>query len=141
MLFGLVLQQDWQDPLQPLRDDDVAEAASALAATFETAARGVIFEHRPQSLPAQRLMTRVREVLEEIAPQAGRAALEVDAPHSLRALERAARSVGAVLGDERATAFVELAGRVVAPLARASEASGRTADLADAGPGLIIPGA
>ena len=41
--------------LQPLIDDDVAEAAAALAATFETASRGVIYEHRPASLPAERL--------------------------------------------------------------------------------------
>ena len=35
--------------LQPLIDDDVAEAAAALAATFETASRGVIYEHRAAS--------------------------------------------------------------------------------------------
>ena len=42
--------------LQPLIDDDVAEAMAALAATFETASRGVIYEHRPASLPAERLV-------------------------------------------------------------------------------------
>jgi len=141
MLFGLMLQQDLQDPLQPLRDDDVAEAAAALAATYETAARGVIYEHRPQSLPAQRVMTAVRGALDEIAQKVGRGLSDVDAPRSLRALERAARSSAAVLGDERPTAFVELAGRVIAPLARASEEDSRKADLADPGPGLIIPGA
>src|SRR5215831_12443457 len=36
--------------LQPLVDDDVAEATTALAATFETSSRGVIYEHRPSSL-------------------------------------------------------------------------------------------
>jgi class 3 adenylate cyclase len=38
-----------------LNDDDVADAAGALAATFETAARGVIYEHAPESLVARRL--------------------------------------------------------------------------------------
>src|SRR4030095_1117241 len=38
-----------------LLDDDVAEAAAAVAATLETAARGVIYDHAAQSLPAQRL--------------------------------------------------------------------------------------
>ena len=33
--------------LQPLIDEDIAEAAAALAATFETASRGVIYEHQP----------------------------------------------------------------------------------------------
>ena len=42
--------------LQPAIDDDVAEAMAALAATFETSARGVIYEHRPASLPAERLV-------------------------------------------------------------------------------------
>jgi hypothetical protein len=42
--------------LQPLIDDDVAEASAALAGTLETAARGVIYEHRPASLPAERLL-------------------------------------------------------------------------------------
>jgi hypothetical protein len=45
------------DPLLRLADEDVAEAAGALAATYETATRGVIYEHRPQSLAAQRLLT------------------------------------------------------------------------------------
>src|SRR5262249_56811226 len=40
--------------LQPLIDADVAEAMGALAATFETASRGGIYEHRPASLPPPR---------------------------------------------------------------------------------------
>ncbi len=140
MLFSLVLRQNLQDPLQPLRDDDVAEAAAALAATYETAARGVIYEHRPQSMPAQRLMTGVRAELDEVASKLGRAFTEVDAPRGLRALERAARSTGAALGDDRATAFIELARRVIAPFARAGKEDGQPADLAEPGPSLIIPG-
>ena len=46
--------------LQTLVDDDVADAAAALAATFETAARGVIYEHRPSALPAERLATALK---------------------------------------------------------------------------------
>jgi hypothetical protein len=45
---------------QTLVDDDVIEAVAALAATFETAARGVIYEHRPASLPAERLAARLK---------------------------------------------------------------------------------
>src|SRR4029079_6288121 len=33
-----------------LIDDDVADAAASLASTLETAARGVIYDHAPQSL-------------------------------------------------------------------------------------------
>ena len=46
--------------IEPLIDADVAEAAAALAATFETAARGVIYEHRATSLPAERLAIALR---------------------------------------------------------------------------------
>src|SRR5262249_15848069 len=51
--------------LQPLIDDDVVEATTALAATFETSSRGVIYEHRPSSLAAERLMTAVKPLLAE----------------------------------------------------------------------------
>jgi len=36
-------------------DVDVAEATGSMAATLETAGRGLIYEHRPGTLPAQRL--------------------------------------------------------------------------------------
>ena len=57
-LFFLIVTflLQYQPPeLNPLIDEDVAEAMEALAATFETAARGVIYEHRAASLPAERL--------------------------------------------------------------------------------------
>ena len=41
--------------LLPLVDEDVVEALSSLAGTYETAVRGLIYEHRPPSLPAERL--------------------------------------------------------------------------------------
>jgi hypothetical protein len=53
------------DGLQPLIDDDVEEAMDALAATYETAARGVIYEHQPASRPADRLVRDMRPMLAE----------------------------------------------------------------------------
>ena len=41
--------------LQAPLDDDVAEAMGSLAATFETASRGLIYDHRPASVLAERL--------------------------------------------------------------------------------------
>ena len=38
-------------PLQKLVDDDIAQAAGALAATLETAGRGIVYEHRPRRSP------------------------------------------------------------------------------------------
>ena len=61
----------YQPPeLHPLIDEDVAEAMGALAATFETAARGVIYEHRAASLSAERLVSGLKPLLAE-AGQAG----------------------------------------------------------------------
>ena len=58
--------------LQPLIDDDVAEAGAALAATLETSARGVIYEHRPASLPAERLVASLKPLLAEAGGPADR---------------------------------------------------------------------
>ncbi len=57
--------------LQPVIDDDVAEAMAALAATFETSARGVIYEHRPASLPAERLVGGLKPLLIEAGRGSG----------------------------------------------------------------------
>jgi hypothetical protein len=70
-LIGAFLRTYQAPELQPLHDGDVAEAAAALAATFETAARGVIYEHRPASLPAERLTTALKPLLAEAGKGAG----------------------------------------------------------------------
>src|SRR5262245_10081423 len=74
--------------LQGLIDADVAEAASSLAATFETAARGVIYEHRPASLPAERLVTALKAVLAEAGTRST-SSFDRDAAVVLRRLEEA----------------------------------------------------
>src|SRR5260370_26424482 len=78
--------------LQPLIDDDVAEAAAAFAATLETSSRGVIYEHRPASLPAERLLNAMKPVLSQIEGHE-RTAFERDAAVVLRRIEEAARGV------------------------------------------------
>ena len=37
------------EALQKLVDDDIAQAAGALASTLETASKGIVYEHRPAS--------------------------------------------------------------------------------------------
>jgi hypothetical protein len=92
-------------------DDDVADAASALAATFETASRGVIYEHRPSSRPAAHLVTELKPVLAEARKGAG-SSFERDAAVVLRRLEKAVRDVRA---EDRTDprAFLALLGRVI----------------------------
>jgi hypothetical protein len=97
--------------LQPIIDDDVKEASAALAGTFETAARGVIYEHRPASLPAERLLSALKPLIIEAGKGAG-SAFERDAAVALRRVEDAVRQIWAVTPENR-RAFLELLGRVI----------------------------
>src|SRR5881396_1031033 len=76
--------------LQQFIDDDVAEAAAAMAATYETVTRGVIYEHRPASLPAERLATALKPVLAAAGKGAG-SSFDRDAAVVLRRVEEAVR--------------------------------------------------
>lgn len=107
--------------LQPIIDDDVTEAASSLAATYETASRGVIYEHRPASLPAGRLADALRPLIEQAA-KGGGSAFERDAAVTLRRVEEAAREArGADPSNRRA--FLDLLNRVLkTPAGRDAEA-------------------
>jgi hypothetical protein len=126
--------------LQPLIDDDVAEATAALAATFETASRGVIYEHRPASLPAERLAAAMKPMLAEAGHGAG-SAFERDAAVVLRRIGEAVGDVRA-LDQENRRAFLDLLGRVITKSSR-DGAPGTRAASADAEPPepsrLILP--
>jgi hypothetical protein len=54
-LFQSTIARHTPEGLTRLLDADVAEAAGAVAATLETASRGVIYEHSAQTLPGQKL--------------------------------------------------------------------------------------
>ncbi len=121
--------------LQALIDDDVAEAAAALAATFETASRGVIYEHRPASLPADRLVSTLKPILLE-AGKGGGSAFERDAGVVLRRMEEASRDARAGNPSDR-RAFLDLLGRVIrkSDVEAGAEQGGQTPDQ----PRLIVP--
>jgi hypothetical protein len=120
--------------LQPLTDDDVAEAAGALAATLETSARGIIYEHRPASRPAEKLGAELNAMLVEAGRKQG-TSFERDAAAALRRIEDAVRETrDADPGNARA--FLELAGRI-------SRGGGDGSTSSEAGttetPRLIVP--
>jgi hypothetical protein len=94
-------------------DDDVAEAIGSLAATFETASRGVIYDHRPASVLAERLTAALKPVLSEAGQGAG-SAFERDAAVVLRRIEEAVRDVRAFDQTNR-QAFLDLLRRVMTP--------------------------
>lgn len=129
--FILTLVARYEAPeLHSLVDDDVAEAMAALGATFETAVRGVIYEHRPASLSAERLVAALKPLLAEAGQNAG-TGFQRDAAVVLRRIEVAARE-GTDPGNRKA--FLELAGRI----ARAEQAAGEPEEVAETSR-IIIP--
>ena len=127
-----------QDPLRPLRDQDVAAAAAALSTTLESAARGVIYEQQPDSLPAGQLVASMRSAFDQLAAelQGPRTPLEKDAARALRSVEEAARRIGSIVGDP-ARGYLALLDRVLEPSAQRPAA----ADAGEGGSrgGLILP--
>jgi hypothetical protein len=84
-----------------LVDGDVADAAASVAATLETAAKGVIYEHATQSTVAQKLARELTTLLEHIKEE-GAAVYDREAAITLRAIEQGARTVvgPAATGDD-----------------------------------------
>jgi len=93
-----------------LLDEDVAQAAGAVAATLETAGRGVLYEHTPASLPAQRLAKDITAMLAEVRTH-GTKIYDGEVAIALRAIERGARDAHKQPADE--TAYLSLVGRLL----------------------------
>jgi hypothetical protein len=110
LMLAAVTSRHQADTLQKLVDDDIAQAAGALASTLETAAKGIVYEHRPASLVAARLMTELKSVVDEVVKNAG-SALERDAAIALRRIEHAAKMMVTVRPD--ANEFQQLLARVL----------------------------
>ena len=127
--------------LPPLVDADVAEATGALAATLETERRGIIYEHRAASLPAQRLEQALDQALQ--APrQNAPTSFDRDLVAVLRRTERAGREASAALSGDDCT-YLDLVQHTLYDIAMRSGATELAADQADLGDepsGLIVPG-
>jgi hypothetical protein len=124
----------YQPPeLQPLVDGDVADAVTALAATFETASSGIIYEHRPSSEPAGRLATALKPLFSEASVKAA-SSLERDAPVVLRRIAAAVGEMRQASGD-LSRAFLDLLGRVVEHIEPAETRGAVEAET----PRLILP--
>ena len=130
-LFHTLIARHKPQGLTRLVDSDIAEAAAALAGTFETAVRGVIYEHTPPAPPAQALAAEVRTMLALMREQ-GAAVYDREAAIVLRAIEQGAREVRAP--DEGDAAYVDL----IARLLQVTAAPQRTTGAAPAS-ALILP--
>jgi hypothetical protein len=93
-----------------LIDDDVAEAADAVAKTLETAARGVIYEHAAQTATAQRLAGELKALIVDMR-QRGARVLDREVALVLRTIEKGAREMRRVT-DGGEAAYLTLMGRV-----------------------------
>lgn len=118
-----------------LLDRDVEEAARALASTFETASKGIIYEHQATSLPAQRLAADVRAAIEKIGRE-GPPPRDGDLAVVLRRTERATREASREFGGERA--YLALLAELF-PNAKDSIVSFGSAAAGPGSSGLIIP--
>ena len=130
-LFHSVIARHRPEGFTRLTDGDAADAASAMASTLETAARGVIYEHVPESRPAQSLATAFQALLTDVRGQGG-TIYDREAALALRAIEEGARKLRTA--DEGPAAYLELVARLL-QVTRAPDAERRDAPP----PSLIVP--
>ena len=109
-LFHTAIARHRPEGFARVIDSDVAEAAGALAATLETAARGVIYEHAASSLPGQSLQAALNALLTQILEQGG-TVYDREAAIALKAIEQGARSLGRPEEGDRG--YLELMGRLL----------------------------
>jgi hypothetical protein len=133
-LFHTAIARHVPEGFSRIVDDDVAQAAQAVASTLETAARGVIYEHAPSSLPAQRLATDLRTLLIQIRAQGGTVS-DAEAAITLRAVEQGAKDVRKADGANE-TAYLTLMARLLQ--VRRAQASAQK-DPEKKGSPLILP--
>jgi hypothetical protein len=110
-LFQTAIARHTPDGFARLNDDDIADAAGSLAATFETAARGVIYEHAAASTVARRLADDLKTMLEGMRQQ-GAKIFDHEISVVLRAIERGARETRTTAGGA-SDAYITLMGRLL----------------------------
>ena len=135
-LFQSGIARHTPDGFARLNDDDVADAAAALAATFETASRGVIYEHAAESPVAQRLASDLKAMLEEIRKQGARI-YDHETAVVFRAIERGARETRTHSGGDSGS-YLALMGRLLKVNRLAQSAAGATRD-EPPGSSIVLP--
>jgi hypothetical protein len=143
-LFTLTLIDRFRgDGLDAASDVDAASAAAALAGTYETASKGLIYEQRADTIPAQRIAESIKGMFERLSR--GRpSGFATDAAAVLRQVEDRVRAVQrATPGDSRA--FLDLAARMakrlggpVGPESSLPEGESPSGSGGD-GPSIIVP--
>ena len=135
-LFQTAIARHTPEGFARLNDDDVAEAAGSLAATFETAARGVIYEHAAGSTSARRLADDLKVMLEEMRTQ-GAKVFDHEVCVVLRAIERGARETRAH-ADGVSDAYLTLIGRLL-QVNRVKRAADGASEGSSAASSIVLP--
>lgn len=121
-----------------LTDVEVEQATRALAETYETASRGILYDHTAASLNAQRLSTELKAVIE--SERSGGARLpDADIGVAMRRIEAAARDARNTLAGGE-TAYLSLLKRVVRGPKDADATPADQGPPRPPGSGLIVPG-
>jgi hypothetical protein len=140
LLFQAVILRHAAQAIPAVLDVDVSEGTGAVAATLETARKGLIFEHEPASIPARRLAAALRQAIVALAPAPAQVArLEEDAAAALRRIERAARAAADVLAGDEPPVFVNLVRRLMPDPGDGPEGGADRSGNASPGGRLIIP--
>jgi hypothetical protein len=132
-LFHTLIARHTPDGFARLNDDDVAEATGAVAATLETAARGVIYEHAPQGPVAQRLAREMTTMLAEMREQ-GATVYDGEAAITLRAIETGARETRKLF-DGASGAYLAVLSRLL----QVNQAPRQGADETTRPSGIVVP--
>ena len=132
LLIQSLLQRD-RETTPGLRDIDVEHAVRALAETYETASRGIIYEHAAGIVSAERLSAAIRMLIDALQEKGMRIS-DADVAGALRRIEQAARDARAALpgGD---AAYLDLLNRLHPADEDAADSLSATG-----GAGLIVPG-
>ena len=133
-----------RDDVPSLTDTDVQHAAAALAQTYETASRGIVYEHSSPSVTGQRLAKEITDFIEAKRSEGTRLS-DTDLAVAMRRLEMAAQTAKASLGNHDEpnnvtdTSYLSLLRRVLKnPSSGSSSEKIETKKAPE--PGLIVPG-
>ena len=135
-LFQTAIARHTPEGFARLSDDDVADAAGALASTVETAERGVIYEHAPESPVAGRLAADLKAMLEAMRAQ-GAKVYDHEIAVVLRAIERGAREVRRQI-EGAPDAYLSLMGRLL-HVNRLAQAAGTQPQESRPGRSIVLP--
>lgn len=119
-----------------LIDDDIAQGSLALAETYETASRGIIYDHQAGLPSAARLGADIKTLI-ETARGKGLRVGDADVATVLRRIERAAREARSTLPGE-SSAFLGFLRRILPDPGPGGPAFGEQSEAGDSR--LIVPG-